>query len=78
MRLPVGYPNRAVQEAGEISGLEPRRERSELEIKIWESLACGWQLKPEEWIKSPRKSGEQEIRKVRVGVGERQAQEEGD
>lgn len=60
----MGHPNRDGQEAGEISGLGPRRERSGLEIKIWESLPCGWQWRPKECIKSPRKSGEQEVRKL--------------
>lgn len=61
LKLPVGHPNRDIQEAVGISGLDPRREGSGLEIKIWLSSVCRWQSKPGEWMKSSRKSKEQEV-----------------
>lgn len=75
MRLPVGHPDRDAQEAVEISNLGAQTEQSGLTIKIWDLSGCRWQLKPEEWMKSPRKSKKQEIRDLRVGPGELQALE---
>ena len=47
LKLPLGHPNRDIQEAVGISHLEPRREGSGLEIKIWLSSGCRWQSEPE-------------------------------
>lgn len=62
----MGHPNRDAQEAVEILGLEPRRERSGPEIRIWEESGYRWPLKPEERLQSLRKS-KQEIRELTVG-----------
>ena len=66
LKLPVGHPNRDIQEAVGISGLDPRREGSGLEIKIWLSSVCRWQSKPGEWMKSSGKSKEQEVEELQV------------
>lgn len=66
LKLPVGHPNRDIQEAVGISRLEPRREGSGLEIKICLSSGCRWQSAPGEWMKSSRKSKEQEVEELQV------------